>query len=179
MHWILIQLSVLCQPSGVDQFRRQFACLEEYGKNERGILLQRKYTSLPRWITGIFSYLQFLGINACFYYTGYDLLFLRERVCNEDTDDQSKKRTVASANRATLQSPAKLQGSGELECANPNVSGIHKASAKPTRSARRLLRSDSISASRCVGVIRKPHEVCIPELYIGWLFINVSLHKGV
>ncbi|XVF85357.1 hypothetical protein PTKIN_Ptkin17bG0111100 [Pterospermum kingtungense] len=119
-------------PSGVDQFRRQFACLEEYGKNERTIPLQRKYTSLPR-----------------------------ERVCNDDTDhtDQSKKRTVASANRATLQSPTKLAVSGELEYANQNKSGIQKTPGKPTRSARRLLRSDSISASRCVGVVRKPRQV--------------------
>ncbi|XWS22833.1 hypothetical protein CRYUN_Cryun29cG0069900 [Craigia yunnanensis] len=119
-------------PSGVDQFRRQFACLEEYGKHERSIPLQRKYTSLPR-----------------------------ERVYNEDTNhtDQSKNRTVASANRATLQSPTKLQGSGELEYANQNVSRIQKASDKPTHSARRLLKSDSISASRCVGVILKPREV--------------------
>ncbi|XP_022725751.1 mitogen-activated protein kinase 17-like isoform X2 [Durio zibethinus] len=118
-------------PSGVDQFRQQFACLEEDSKNERGILLQRKYTSLPR-----------------------------ERVCNEDTDhiDQSKKRTVASASRGTLQSPTKLRESGELEYANQSVSGIQKVSGKPTHTPRRLLKSDSISASRCVGVIRKPCE---------------------
>ncbi|XVF08801.1 hypothetical protein REPUB_Repub07fG0034700 [Reevesia pubescens] len=119
-------------PSGVDQFRRLFACLEEYGKNERGILLQRKYTSLPR-----------------------------ERVYNDDTDhsDQSKKHTVASATRATLQSPTKLQGSRELEYPNQKVSGIQKPSGKPMRTPRRLLKSNSISASRCVGVIRKICEV--------------------
>ncbi|KAL4282093.1 hypothetical protein GQ457_03G010050 [Hibiscus cannabinus] len=128
-------------PSGDDQYRQQFACLE--CKNERGIVLLRKYASLPR-----------------------------ERVCNDDTDnsDQSIKRTAASANRASLQSPTELQGSRELECgnqnvsgtteyANQNVSGTPKASGKPTQNGRRLLKSESIGASRCVGVIRKPHGV--------------------
>ncbi|TYH31359.1 hypothetical protein ES288_A01G167500v1 [Gossypium darwinii] len=120
-------------PSGVDRFRRQFACLEEYGTNDSGILLQRKYTSLPR-----------------------------ERICNDDTDhiDQSKKRTVSSATRATYQSPTKLQGSGDLGYANQKVSGTQHTSGKPTSStARCLLKSNSISASRCVGVIQKPCEV--------------------
>ncbi|KAK8627592.1 hypothetical protein V6N13_135201 [Hibiscus sabdariffa] len=117
-------------PSGDDQYRQQFACLE--CKNERGIVLLRKYASLPR-----------------------------ERVCNDDTDnsDQSIKRTAASANRASLQSPTELQGSRELECGNQNVSGTPKASGKPTQNGRRLLKSESIGASRCVGVIRKPHGV--------------------
>ncbi|KAK8655642.1 hypothetical protein V6N13_108215 [Hibiscus sabdariffa] len=128
-------------PSGVDRYSQQFACLE--CKNERGTVLLRKYASLPR-----------------------------ERVCNDDTDngDQSIKRTAASANRASLQSPTELQGSRELECANQNVSGTTeyanqnvsgtpKASGKPTQNGRRLLKSESIGASRCVGVIRKPHGV--------------------
>ncbi|XWS69331.1 hypothetical protein CRYUN_Cryun04dG0170000 [Craigia yunnanensis] len=87
-------------------------------------------------------------------------MYPREQVCNDDTDhiDQSKKRTVASATPGTLLSPTKLQGSGELEY-NQNVSGIQKASGKPAHTACRLLKSDSISASRCVGVIRKPCEV--------------------
>nr|KJB30807.1 hypothetical protein B456_005G161300 [Gossypium raimondii] len=116
-------------PSGVDRYRQQFACLEGQGKIERGILLQRKHTSLPR-----------------------------ERVCNDDTDhiDESKKRTVASAGRATLQSPTKLQASVEPEYVNQNVAGTQKASGKPVQNGRRLSKSESISASRCVGVIRKP-----------------------
>ncbi|XP_016665685.1 mitogen-activated protein kinase 17-like isoform X2 [Gossypium hirsutum] len=116
-------------PSGVDRYRQQFACLEGQGKIERGILLQRKHTSLPR-----------------------------ERICNDDTDhiDESKKRTVASAGRATLQSPTKLQASVEPEYVNQNVAGTQKASGKPAQNGRRLSKSESISASRCVGVIRKP-----------------------
>ncbi|KAK5839073.1 Mitogen-activated protein kinase 17 [Gossypium arboreum] len=116
-------------PSGVDRYRQQFACLEGQGKIERGILLQRKHTSLPR-----------------------------ERICNDDTDhiDESKKRTVASAGRATLKSPTKLQASVEPEYVNQNVAGTQKASGKPAQNGRRLSKSESISASRCVGVIRKP-----------------------
>ncbi|KAK8567564.1 hypothetical protein V6N13_105524 [Hibiscus sabdariffa] len=120
-------------PSGVDQFRQQFACLEESGTNEDNILLHRKYTSLPR-----------------------------ERVSGDDIDptDEPKKRTAASASRATCQSPIKLQGSGELGYANQNASGTPGASGKPTSSTpSRLSRSDSISASRCVGVVRKPRQV--------------------
>ena len=128
-------------PSGIDRYRQQFECLED--KNERGVMLRRKYASLPR-----------------------------ERVCNDDIDniDQSNKRTAASATRATLQSPTKLQGSrepehakqnvlGTPEYANRNVLGTPKASGKPTQNGRRLLKSESISASRCVGVIHKPHGV--------------------
>ncbi|XP_052489478.1 mitogen-activated protein kinase 17 isoform X2 [Gossypium raimondii] len=89
-------------------------------------------------------------------------MYPRERICNDDTDhiDQSKKRTVSSATRATYQSPTKLQGSGDLGYANQNVSGTQETSGKPTSStARCLLKSNSISASRCVGVIQKPCEV--------------------
>ncbi|KAG4214919.1 hypothetical protein ERO13_A01G151472v2 [Gossypium hirsutum] len=89
-------------------------------------------------------------------------MYPRERICNDDTDhiDQSKKRTVSSATRATYQSPTKLQGSGDLGYANQKVSGTQHTSGKPTSStARCLLKSNSISASRCVGVIQKPCEV--------------------
>lgn len=106
----------------------------------------------------------FSDLNVSFIILTIIIRFLRERVCNDNTDhiDQLKKRTVTSATRATLQSPTKLQGSGELEYTNQNESGVQKASGKPTRTPRRLLKSDSISASRCVGVIRKPCEVCVP-----------------
>ncbi|KAG4214918.1 hypothetical protein ERO13_A01G151472v2 [Gossypium hirsutum] len=91
-------------------------------------------------------------------------MYPRERICNDDTDhiDQSKKRTVSSATRATYQSPTKLQGSGDLGYANQKVSGTQHTSGKPTSStARCLLKSNSISASRCVGVIQKPCEKAI------------------
>ncbi|KAL4369544.1 hypothetical protein GQ457_05G024080 [Hibiscus cannabinus] len=109
----------------------------------QSIVLRRKYASLPR-----------------------------ERICNDDTDnnDQSIKHITTSANRASLQSPTDLQGTTELECTNQNVSGtteyanqnvlgIPKASDKPTQNGRRTLKNESIGASRCVGVIRKPHGV--------------------
>ncbi|KAL5761065.1 hypothetical protein ACOSQ2_019903 [Xanthoceras sorbifolium] len=113
-------------PSGVDQFKQQFARLEEqYGKRERVCPLQRKYTSLPR-----------------------------ERINGSDSEDEatdqadlSKKRTSTPVIRATLVSPPSLQGLGGSQSARRNASGMQKCGV--------LLRSDSISASKCVGVFGK------------------------
>ncbi|KAJ4709737.1 Mitogen-activated protein kinase [Melia azedarach] len=116
-------------PSGVDQFKQQFARLEEqYGKRERGIPLQRKYTSLPR-----------------------------ERINSSDDEstdqtDPPKKRT-SSVTRATLQSPPTLPQFSELQSARKNASTIQNGSSNMKCGV--LLRSDSISASKCVGVIGK------------------------
>ncbi|KAJ0038831.1 hypothetical protein Pint_22264 [Pistacia integerrima] len=111
-------------PSGIELFKRQFARLEEqYGKRERSIPLQRKYTSLPR-----------------------------ERISSDDesTDltDLTKKRT-ASVTRATLQSPPKLQDFADLKSANRTAS-LQNGSSH--RKCGALLRSDSINASKCVDV---------------------------
>ncbi|XP_044489385.1 mitogen-activated protein kinase 9-like [Mangifera indica] len=110
-------------PSGIEQFKRQFARLEEqYGKRERSIPLQRKYTSLPR-----------------------------ERISSDDesTDltDLAKKRT-ASVTRATLQSPPKLQDFAELKSASQNA----PQNGSNHRNCGALLRSDSISSSKYVDV---------------------------
>ncbi|KAH7570990.1 hypothetical protein JRO89_XS05G0235000 [Xanthoceras sorbifolium] len=113
-------------PSGVDQFKQQFARLEEqYGKRERVCPLQRKYTSLPR-----------------------------ERINGSDSEDEatdqadlSKKRTSTPVIRASLVSPPSLQGLGASQSARRNASGMQKCGV--------LLRSDSISASKCVGVFGK------------------------
>lgn len=112
-------------PSGVDRFKRQFAHLEEhYGKGERSTPLQRQHASLPR-----------------------------ERVCalKDETADQNKdfeKRTAASVARTTCQSPPRSRQCEGSEHAYAAENGI----SKPDCSARSLIKSASISASKCVVV---------------------------
>ncbi|KAI7985168.1 Mitogen-activated protein kinase 15 [Camellia lanceoleosa] len=113
-------------PSGIDRFKRQFAHLEEhYGKGEKSTPLQRQHASLPR-----------------------------ERVCGQKDEtisqnDDLEKRTAASV-ATTIQSSPKE--SEESENANTNAqSGLNK----PNYSARTLLKSASISGSKCVVVQAK------------------------
>ncbi|XP_042448641.1 mitogen-activated protein kinase 9-like [Zingiber officinale] len=123
-------------PSGVDRFKRQFAHLEEhYGKGERSSPLQRQHASLPR-----------------------------ERVCASkvETTDQNndfEKRTAESVARTTLQSPPRSQVEPDKTSVMEN--GVNK----PNTSARSLLKSASISASKCVNVEGKLdiEEEPIPE----------------
>ncbi|XP_064937696.1 mitogen-activated protein kinase 12-like isoform X2 [Musa acuminata AAA Group] len=109
-------------PSGVDRFKRQFAHLEEhYGKGERSTPLQRQHASLPR-----------------------------ERVCatKVETGDQNNDceiRTSESVARTTLQSPLRLQ-----QGVSDHVSATENGSIKPNSSTRNLLKSASISASKCI-----------------------------
>ncbi|KAF5469123.1 hypothetical protein F2P56_013220 [Juglans regia] len=112
-------------PSGVDRFKRQFAHLEEhYGKGERSTPLQRQHASLPR-----------------------------ERVCapkdgTANSENEIERRTAASV-ATSLVSPPSSQQYDNAE--NANV-GSQNGPSKPNYSARSLLKSASISASKCVGV---------------------------
>ncbi|PON49793.1 Serine/threonine protein kinase [Trema orientale] len=116
-------------PSGVDRFKRQFAHLEEhYGKGERS--KGGKGTPLQRQHASL----------------------PRERVCvpKEDVDEQNNDfegRTAASV-ASTLQSPRSQQPDG-LENINTDTP------SKTNPNVRSLLKSASISASKCIGVKAK------------------------
>ncbi|XP_039121796.1 mitogen-activated protein kinase 9-like isoform X1 [Dioscorea cayenensis subsp. rotundata] len=115
-------------PSGVDRFKRQFAHLEEhYGKGERKTPLQRQHASLPR-----------------------------ERVCmpNDenkiaDRDDDFEKRSAANVGRTILESPPRSKQGEGFEHKQPGENGVNGANYSAQRS---LLKSASISASKCVIV---------------------------
>ncbi|KAJ6796576.1 mitogen-activated protein kinase 16-like [Iris pallida] len=110
-------------PSGVDRFKRQFAHLEEHpGKGERGTPILRQHVSLPR-----------------------------ERVPapkNEGSDENSDLRDDASAVDNTLEGPTSSQQGEDAKNAQDIENGVNR----PNCSARSLLKSASISASKCVVV---------------------------
>ncbi|KAK6925378.1 Protein kinase domain, partial [Dillenia turbinata] len=123
-------------PSGVDRFKRQFAHLEEHnGKGESGTPLLRQHASLPR-----------------------------ERVCvpkDDNADQNDFERRTADSVATTLVSPPGLQNCEGLGNANANV---QNGPSRPNYSARSLLKSASISASKCLGMNGKPStqvNVCI------------------
>ncbi|KAI3453122.1 hypothetical protein Pfo_009785 [Paulownia fortunei] len=114
-------------PSGADQFKQQFVCIEGHpGKVDRTPLL-RRYTSLPR-----------------------------ERICSpidEDPDknSESKNKNMLAVLRPCLLSPKKSLDIKGSEVANSSVKARENGHRKSSYSARCLLRSASISASRCFG----------------------------
>ena len=93
--------------------------------------------------------------------------FFRERVCapiNEAADENKEfeKRSAASV-ATTLESPPKAEG---LEKGN-----VENGPSKPNQSARSLLKSASISASKCIGVKeQKDVEVSYMALHISCCF---------
>ncbi|XP_073115368.1 mitogen-activated protein kinase 9-like [Elaeis guineensis] len=110
-------------PSGVDRFKRQFAHLEEhYGKGERSTPLGRQHASLPR---------ERVGAN-------------KDEIPDQNNDFE-KRSADSVAN--TLQSPRKSQ-QGERSDHSSVTDGINRTNF----SARSLLKSASISASKCVVV---------------------------
>uniref|UniRef100_A0A6N2KRP9 mitogen-activated protein kinase n=1 Tax=Salix viminalis TaxID=40686 RepID=A0A6N2KRP9_SALVM len=108
-------------PSGVDRFKRQFAHLEERnGKGERSTPLQRQHASLPRE-----------RVPAP-----------KDETVAQNADIEGELHLATS-----LQSPGGSQqadGSEDLTVATEN------GSSKPNYSNRSLLKSASISASKCV-----------------------------
>ncbi|KAL6011033.1 Mitogen-activated protein kinase 9 [Asimina triloba] len=115
-------------PSGVDRFKRQFAHLEDnYSKGERGTPLLRQHASLPRE-----------RVPAP-----------KDEAAKQSSDFE--KRTAESVARTT-QSPPRGDG---LEYAHGEGSTAENGPSKPNCSARSLLKSASISASKCVGVQKR------------------------
>ncbi|PIM98995.1 Mitogen-activated protein kinase [Handroanthus impetiginosus] len=116
-------------PSGVDQFKQQFVRLEGQPGEvaRRRTPLRRRYASLPR-----------------------------ERVCSpmdEDPDEsnESKNENILTLPRPCLQSPKESPDIKGSEATNTGAKGRPNGCGKSSCSARCLMRSASISASKCVG----------------------------
>ncbi|CAG7862066.1 unnamed protein product [Brassica rapa] len=110
-------------PSGVDQFKQEFARLEEHdeGEEERNSPpVQRKYTSLPR-----------------------------ERVCSSEEEGADAQTSSASVVFTPPQTP---NTATRLSSKKTTQVDKAKAAATPVKRSACLVRSDSICASRCVGV---------------------------
>ncbi|GKV23655.1 hypothetical protein SLEP1_g33359 [Rubroshorea leprosula] len=115
-------------PSGVDRFKRQFAHLEEhYGKGERSTPLQRQHASLPRQ-----------RVPAP-----------KDEAADENNDFE--KRSIAAV-ATSLNSPPESRLADDS--GNQAAEGQNGPS-KPNYSARSLLKSASISASKCIGVQKR------------------------
>ena len=114
-------------PSGVDQFKQQFFRLEEQPGKVGRPPMRRRYASLPR-----------------------------ERVCgliDEDPDQSdSRSQAVVPIPRPNLQSPKNSLDFKGSEAPSTSAKARQNDHKKSCYSARCLLRSDSISASKCIGV---------------------------
>ncbi|XP_008810980.1 mitogen-activated protein kinase 9-like [Phoenix dactylifera] len=111
-------------PSGVDRFKRQFTHLEEhFGKGERSTPLGRQHASLPR---------ERVGAN-------------KDEIPDQNNDFE--KQSADSVARGTLESLPKSQQSERLDHAS-----VTDGTNRPNYNARSLLKSASISASKCVVV---------------------------
>jgi len=110
-------------PSGVDQFKQEFARLEEHNDDEEehnSPPHQRKYTSLPR-----------------------------ERVCSSE-DEGSDSVHAQSSSASVVFTPPQTPNTA-TGLSSQKASQVDKA-ATPVKRSACLMRSDSICASRCVGV---------------------------
>ncbi|KAJ6765005.1 MITOGEN-ACTIVATED PROTEIN KINASE [Salix koriyanagi] len=112
-------------PSGVDRFKRQFAHLEEhYGKGEKSTPLQRQHASLPRQ-----------RVPAP-----------RDETAAQNTDIEGR---ITASVATSIQSPP---GSQQPDGSEDVTAAAQNGSSKPNYSNRSLLKSASISASKCVVV---------------------------
>ncbi|KAL0793318.1 hypothetical protein Bca101_064695 [Brassica carinata] len=113
-------------PSGVDQFKQEFARLEEHdeGEEERNSPpIQRKYTSLPR-----------------------------ERVCSSEDEGGDSVHAPTSSDSVVFTPPQTPNKETRLSSQKTTNVDKAKAAATPVKRSACLVRSDSICASRCVGV---------------------------
>ncbi|XP_011039113.1 PREDICTED: mitogen-activated protein kinase 9 [Populus euphratica] len=112
-------------PSGVDRFKRQFAHLEEhYGKGGKNTPLQRQHASLPR-----------------------------ERVPAPKDETAARNTDIEGRTAASVAKPLQsLPGSQQPDGSEDATAAAQNGSSEPNYSNRSLLKSASISASKCVVV---------------------------
>ncbi|KAJ4878028.1 Mitogen-activated protein kinase 17 [Raphanus sativus] len=113
-------------PSGVDQFKQEFARLEEHDEDEEernSPSIQRKYTSLPR-----------------------------ERVCSSDDEGGDSVHAQTSSASVVFTPPQTTSTATRLSSQKTTQIDKAKAAATPVKRSACLVRSDSICASRSVGV---------------------------
>ncbi|KAJ8641928.1 hypothetical protein MRB53_018622 [Persea americana] len=135
-------------PSGVDRFKQEFAHLEEHNsQGDRSSPILRHHASLPS-----------LLIALC-----------RERThaSLDGAPDQNnfENQSTTSISRAIHQSPPESQEGDGLEHVRREATATRNSSNKPNCSARTLLKSASISGSKCVVVKKKqePEEESVAE----------------
>ncbi|KAL5726720.1 mitogen-activated protein kinase [Ranunculus cassubicifolius] len=118
-------------PSGVDRFKRQFAHLEEgYGKGEKSSPLQRQHASLPR-----------------------------ERVCvTKDGTIVQDGLSDADYLARNIHSPPRSYDGPEIPNGHPSAAAQNEPTKDIYGRRNLLLKSDSISASQCIVVKKKPED---------------------
>lgn len=156
--------------SGIDQFKQQFDHLEDrIGKAIRSAPLIRRYASLPRWgvihVKLIAGYSIYCNKVPCF----ENNFLCRERVCTPIDEDDDENSPVVR--RACLPSPPKENIESESGNAT-TVVDLPNYRSRQCCSARCMLRSASISASKCIEVKGVGCEVSVD---LGFSFKKSSI----
>ncbi|KAH8487379.1 hypothetical protein H0E87_026083 [Populus deltoides] len=139
-------------PSGVDRFKRQFAHLEEhYGKGERSTPLQRQHASLPRE-----------RVPAP-----------KDETAAQSTDIERQTAPSIAKSLKSLPGSQQADGSEDLTVAAQN------GSSKPNYSNRSLLKSSSISASKCVVVKPKGDSEIFPRHWHEMIGDKLQVEEGL
>ncbi|KAF1872827.1 hypothetical protein Lal_00015921 [Lupinus albus] len=169
-------LTSFMYPSGVDRFKRQFAHLEEhYGKGQRSSPLQRQHASLPSRGEVIVAPIE-RKVESCMIWfednmrrpietpvgevdqgkLEFNFTYPRERVvCSKDSTSQNNFEKPSGSN---------LQSSPESDVTDSR--NAQNGPSKTNSSTHGLLKSSSISGSKCIDVkqSKDPETAPITEI---------------